>query len=89
MNTVTPAVCRAARGLVDWSQEELAREAGVGLSTIRNFEKGRSEPRGVVLAAMRAALERAGVMLLDDGGEEGVKRQKTAELPSASSIEPT
>jgi len=37
---------------------------------------------------MRSALERAGVMILDEAGEEGVKRRKAAELPPASNIEP-
>jgi len=70
---VTPAICRAARGLVDWSQQELAEAAGVGISTVRNFEAGRSVPVNNNLTAMRAALEKAGVVLLEEEGGGGVK----------------
>jgi DNA-binding transcriptional regulator YiaG len=63
--TMTPAQCRAARGFLDISQEELAKASNVGLSTVRDFEKGRRVPIGNNLAAMRAALETRGITFVN------------------------
>jgi ribosome-binding protein aMBF1 (putative translation factor) len=59
---MVPEQCRAARGWLDWSQEELAAKASVSLSTVRDFEKGRRVPIANNLTAMRAALEREGIV---------------------------
>lgn len=58
---LTPEQSRAARGWLDWTQEELARKANVSLSTVRDFEKGRREPIKNNLGAMRMALETEGM----------------------------
>jgi len=53
--------CRAARGFLDWSQQDLADAANVSLSTVRDFEKGRRDPISNNLNAIRAAFEQAGL----------------------------
>lgn len=79
---VTPEQSRAARGLLDWSQQRLAGAAAVGVSTVRDFEKGRRTPIQGNLAAIRAALEAAGVEFIEEnGGGPGV-RLKKGEDPS-------
>jgi DNA-binding transcriptional regulator YiaG len=69
---LSPAQCRAARGLVEWSQDELATRAEVGNSTVRDFEKGRRVPLDDNLTAMRRALEDAGVEFLPARNGKGV-----------------
>jgi transcriptional regulator with XRE-family HTH domain len=70
-----PAQCRAARGLLEWSQGRLAKAAGLGMSTVRDFEKGRKTPLPKNLAAIRAVLEIAGVQFINPGkgGGPGVR----------------
>ena len=67
---MTPEQCRAARAWIDWSQDELATKARVGLSTVKDFEGGRRTPIEATLAAMRVALEREGIAFafaIEDG----------------------
>lgn len=74
---ITPEQSRAARGLLDWSQQTLADAAGVGLSTVRDFEKGRRTPTAANLQAIRTALDSAGVLLVPENGEgAGVRLRK-------------
>lgn len=73
---VSPEQCRAARAWANWSQEELAKRASVGLSTVRAFEKGTHTPIRNNLEAIRAVLEGAGVRFTytDEGGPLGISR---------------
>ncbi|TIQ35972.1 MAG: helix-turn-helix transcriptional regulator [Mesorhizobium sp.] len=74
---MTPEQCRAARGLANISQEDLSKAAKVGLSTVRNFEAGRSVPVQNNLAAMVKALEDIGVIFIpENGGGAGVRLAK-------------
>lgn len=67
---LAPEQCRAARGLLDWTQERLAERAGVSRSTVRDFERHRHVlHRGTETLLIRT-LQDAGVMLLP-AGEHG------------------
>ncbi len=74
---MTPAMCRAARSLLNWTQQQLAEAARVGLSTVKAFEVGRSEPVTNNLLAMEAALTNAGVEFIpENGGGAGVRMKE-------------
>ena len=64
---MSPAQCRAARALLNWTQPHLAEAAGVSPSTLRDFESGKRAPIANNLAAIRAALEAVGITFLDGG----------------------
>ena len=72
--TITPEQSRAARGLLDWSQTQLGSASHLSESTIRDFEKGRRVPSINNLAAIRTALEAAGVEFINDDRGDGVVR---------------
>ncbi len=63
-HSLSPEQCRAARGLLDWTQEELAEAAGVSRSTVRDFEKGRHDLSRSSAVQITSAFERAGVLLI-------------------------
>jgi hypothetical protein len=80
---MTPAQCRGARGLLDWTQGRLATEAAVSLSTVKDFEGGHRTPIGNNLAAMRRALEAGGIEFIpENGGGPGVRLKKSAAVPA-------
>ena len=61
---LTPEQSRAARGWLDWSQDDLAKRAHVSLSTVRDFEKGRRTPIANNMEALQRAISTAGVQLV-------------------------
>ena len=69
---------RAARGLLGWSQSELAERAGLSLPTVKRLEGGFG-PRvsNEARAKLQKALETAGVQFIDEnGGGPGVRLKK-------------
>jgi transcriptional regulator with XRE-family HTH domain len=72
---------RAARGLLGWTQENLAQASGVAVSTVKRMEASNGVIRANTQNAWKVeqALRAAGVELIDEnGGGRGV-RLKTKE----------
>lgn len=64
---ITPAQIRAARALIGWKQSDLATASGVSEISIKNIERGATDPRSSTLAALQDAFTKAGVVFLDPG----------------------
>jgi transcriptional regulator with XRE-family HTH domain len=79
LKPLTSPQIRAARGLLRWSAEDLAREAALGLATIRRAESAENETSLTVAndLAIRRAFEGAGVEFIDEnGGGPGLRLRK-------------
>ena len=76
---LTSAQIRAARSLIRWSAEDLAKETTLSVTTIRRAELKDSETSLTSAndRAIRRALEAAGVEFIDEnGGGPGVRLRK-------------
>ena len=79
VKALTSDQIRAARALVRWRAEDLARESAVGVATIRRAELTERETSMTAAndLAVRRALETAGVEFIDEnGGGPGVRLRK-------------
>lgn len=65
---ITKEQCRAARGLLDWTQQDLADAAGMSKTAINNFERGTSDVRAESLHAIRKAFENADIEFIGTYG---------------------
>lgn len=54
--------------MLNWTQGQLSEAAGVARATIAEFEGSRRQPIANNLAAIRTALESAGVEFIEEGG---------------------
>ena len=76
------AQIRAARSLIRWRAEDLARESAVGVATIRRAELAERETSMTAPndSAIRRTLEAAGVEFIDEnGGGPGVRLLKRSQ----------
>jgi transcriptional regulator with XRE-family HTH domain len=65
---ITPQQIRAARGLLDWTREELASFSEMTPKTLMGIEKGTTSPRQSNLQKLTTILENAGVEFLPGNG---------------------
>ena len=72
-----PSQVRMARAALNWSLQTLADASRIHRNTISNFEVGRFAGDPATIAAIRAALESAGVeFIAENGGGPGVRLRK-------------
>lgn len=67
---ITPRQCRAARGLLGYTQAELAQKAGLSKTGLNNFESGKSSMKASTQELLKKALEDGGIEFTKG---EGVK----------------
>lgn len=65
---IHPEQIRAARALIGWTREDLAKESGVTVRTLVRIENSQSVPRLATLQALTAALETAGIEFIPENG---------------------
>jgi DNA-binding transcriptional regulator YiaG len=74
VDKLSSAQCRAARALLEVTQPELAKSAGLGLSTIVDFERSRRRISQEALEAIKNALQDMGICFIaENGGGAGVR----------------
>lgn len=69
---ITGPLARAARALVKWPREHVARLARLGEGELADFEAGTFDPGDVAKVRLRHALETGGAVFLPEDGECGV-----------------
>jgi predicted transcriptional regulator len=74
---ITPSQCRAGRALLEITQTQLAKSAGMGLSTVVDFEKRRRKVSVEAIQSISKTLSHAGIEFIDEnGGGPGVRLRK-------------
>ena len=82
VEALRPSQCRAARALLEITQPDLAARAGLGLSTIVDFERSRRPIPTETAHVIRLTLEGLGIEFIDEnGGGPGVRLQKPSRKP--------
>jgi transcriptional regulator with XRE-family HTH domain len=68
--SITTAQIRGARGILNWSQSDLAERTGISATSIGSIENGQSTPRANTIATIQRAFENAGLEFI---GLDGLK----------------
>jgi transcriptional regulator with XRE-family HTH domain len=65
---LTSRQIKAARALLDWSQDDLASASQLSIATIRKLELGHISPRSTTTHHIRQAFENAGLEFIEPNG---------------------
>lgn len=75
--TISPGQSRAARGLLGWSEADLAGRSGLDEDLVRAFENGTGDPPSGRIEVLRSALMAAGIVFTG-GATPGVSLDRSA-----------
>jgi transcriptional regulator with XRE-family HTH domain len=70
--SITTAQIRGARGILNWSQQDLAQRTGISATSIGAIENSQTTPRESTLATIRKTLENGGIEFI---GTDGVRKR--------------
>lgn len=71
---ITTAQIRGARGILNWSQSDLAERTGISATSIGSIENSQSTPRANTLNTIQKAFENAGIEFI---GMDGVRLRRS------------
>ncbi len=75
MPIITADLCKAARILLGWSQEYLAYNSMISISTIANFERKKSQPSKKTLITIEKTITDQNILIINDGQCIGVIKE--------------
>jgi transcriptional regulator with XRE-family HTH domain len=70
---ITTAQIRGARGILGWSQQDLAQRTGISATSIGSIENNQTTPRESTIQTIRKTLENAGIEFI---GLDGVRKRR-------------
>ena len=72
------SIIRAARGVLGWTQPDLAERSGVSLVALARLESGAASPRLSTVSRLKAAIEEAGIQVIEGQPSGGCTLQVSA-----------
>ncbi len=73
-----------ARAALNWTTNDLAKAAGIGVNTVNRFEGG-ADARLSSVEKLRRALEQAGITFIAENGGAGVRMTRPSKAGRRSS----
>ena len=84
---ISAAQCRAARALLEWTQDQLAENAHLGRATVADFERNVRMPMRNNIIALRNTLEAAGVEFIPENGAGAGVRFRKVEMEYSKDVQ--
>ena len=86
--SISAAQCRAGRGLLDWTQDTLSKNAHVSRATVADFERNVRIPIKNNIISITCALEAAGVAFIQEDNQGVGVRFRELKLEYTRTLRP-